>query len=206
MNGDPYLDMVARVATDAANGAAERAVSPVFEISSRAARASEHSAQLAGAALDEVRALRRETARRERQRDAESKQISADIADLTVAVVRLDARTRAADEAQDRAIFEARQRADDARRAAIEAREQAEATTGQFTVPTELRARQQSDAQIVHRVSELGLSVVEKGADVVLEKRRGINRANVRLYLEAGLVVISLAFLAANLFLKGCHQ
>jgi hypothetical protein len=201
--GDPYLDMVARIATDAANTAAQQAVRPIYEVAARAARAAEHADQRIDATHEAVQSLRRESARRARQQDAAMKALSADVADVMVAVVQSDARRGLLDEAQNRAIFEARSRADEARRAATEAQERAE-TTGQFST-AEIRARQQSDAEIAHKVSEVGLAVVTKGADVVLENRRNTNASRVKVITALAFFGINVAWVLFTIFSKGCH-
>jgi len=195
--------MVARVAADAANAAAQQTVRPIYEIAARAARAAEHADQRIDATHDAVQSLRREGARRARQQDAAMKALSADVADVMVAVVQSDARRGAVDEAQNRAIFEARSRADEARRAATEAQERAE-VTGQFST-ADLQRRQQSDAEIAHKVSEVGLAIVTKGASEVLDERSRANRAKWRLYTVVSVNAVVFVFSILTLIAKGCH-
>jgi hypothetical protein len=196
-NDDRHLDAMARVAAEAAHGAAATVVAPVYEIASRAARAAEHGAQLAGTAVTEGRTHYRELAKRQRYQEAATKQLSADVADLAAVVLQATAR----DAAQDQAISEARQRAEDARREAIAAQERAE-TTGQFPV-AEIRARQQSDAAIVHRLQELGLKTAETSTSVVVHERHDVHRARLRIIVAFALTINAALGLLLALALKG---
>lgn len=194
---DPRLEAMARVAAEAANGAANAAVSPVYEIAARAARAAEHAGQIAGIGVEEGRKLGSAFRRFRLQSEASFKGISADVADLKAVVLIATAR----DAAQDQEIFAARQAADQARREAIVAQERVE-VTGQISV-TEIRGRQQSDAQIVTRLQEATLKTIETHAGISTEERRLSYRARLRIIVAVALTLNAALALLLTLALKG---